>query len=963
MAGVGKSAIALTTAQCLKNGRTISAKSDSETTRDKPPRVTLVAEYFVSFREATTSSIESLFPTIAMQLANASPVAQVVIDDALKQTPTIADEFNDDQARALFIEPLCAVAAEHNLHKLVMVIDGVDEFVDKFARANQDVLYTVTSTLCDAMAKLPPNVRVLILSRPERGIAPVLNTSLVSVKQLHLPTAESRDDVRRFLSSNLEDYADHQLRQWKDWPDEQRFNDLCYLADGHFTCASVALRWIVSELNDADNLEVRRNEVFDDLRQAELTGLDELYGFVLAREILDRFGKPIQFRLNVIGYLLALREPIPNIGILSILIDTEPNRVLDVIQRIRSLLFEETEQITEQTVLRPHKSFVDFVVGNRDNRFPVNVAEGHHQLAEGCLRILLDPDKLHFNMTCIKGLVEESADLDVEPVIVADVNYACLAFLDHVLNAPTRTAFIPRLLRFLENQFLFWLEALDRNQVSKVAVRLRSLQNEMSSVQTDHPQHAQLTHIIDDVLKFFDCFGPDISSFTKHASIYFSAIPFAPASSPIANHYRARYPSALSSIIPDPNDNWDGIPSESSMRILVRSVATDGKHIFVNMGNRTVQCCDAKSGIELFSTSIKPDSNDADDCSNLECAFSPDGKFVAVGYHACRVWNVESGEEEEGIMMKVPSDDSVWSLSFSPDGNHIIAGCESGNIRVWSRTSGEIPISPFRGHTGPVNSVAYSPHGTHIVSASSLRDASARVWDISTGACIFTPPGYWRIAVFSPDGTQIATALEDTIQVWNALNPSSKSPHHSTFKAPSEAGIIFSLTYSSEGQFLVSGNEECILVWDILTGQNIATLTGHSGWVRGLTFFPDGKRLISLSQGNFDSTVHVWDVESLFNGQRSEADNSQWNRWHGWILNADRQWLFRPPRYASGSMSFRHPRNTITSAICLSTPSFSPIAYDEEWKRLGESLMHHARTNLLDPHALLQTSYQETFSV
>ena len=346
LAGVGKSAIAPTAAQCLKDGRALSAKSGSEATRNDTPKATLVAEYFVSFRDTSTSSIESLFPTIAMQLARTFPVAQVVFDDTLKRTPTIADEFNLEQARRLFVEPLCAIA-ERKPNKIVIVIDGVDEFVGKFAHTKQEALYDVTSTLCDVMSQLPSNVKVLIFSRRERGIATVLDTPLVHVRQLPLPTDHSRGDVTRFLESSLKEYAESPLRQWQDWPSERRFNDLCYLADGHFTCASVAFRWIVSELDRAEDLNVRRNEVFDDLQRADLSGLDELYGFVLAREILNESGEPIRFRLDVVNCLVILQEPVPSIGVLSVLLGVETHRVLDVIQQTRSLLFEKTEPITE----------------------------------------------------------------------------------------------------------------------------------------------------------------------------------------------------------------------------------------------------------------------------------------------------------------------------------------------------------------------------------------------------------------------------------------------------------------------------------------------------------------------------------------------------------------------------------------------------------------------------------------
>ena len=39
----------------------------------------------------------------------------------------------------------------------------------------------------------------------------------------------------------------------------------------------------------------------------------------------------------------------------------------------------------------------------------------------------------------------------------------------------------------------------------------------------------------------------------------------------------------------------------------------------------------------------------------------------------------------------------------------------------------------------------------------------------------------------------------------------------------------------------------------------LATLKGHRGWVWGLAFSPDGRR---LATGSLDSTVKLWDVET-----------------------------------------------------------------------------------------------------
>ena len=50
--------------------------------------------------------------------------------------------------------------------------------------------------------------------------------------------------------------------------------------------------------------------------------------------------------------------------------------------------------------------------------------------------------------------------------------------------------------------------------------------------------------------------------------------------------------------------------------------------------------------------------------------FSQDGKLVALGGQALRLWNVETGEIVQSFDIK------VCSLALSPDGTCIAAGCE-----------------------------------------------------------------------------------------------------------------------------------------------------------------------------------------------------------------------------------------------------------------------------------------------
>jgi WD40 repeat protein len=51
-------------------------------------------------------------------------------------------------------------------------------------------------------------------------------------------------------------------------------------------------------------------------------------------------------------------------------------------------------------------------------------------------------------------------------------------------------------------------------------------------------------------------------------------------------------------------------------------------------------------------------------------------------------------------------------------------------------------------------------------------------------------------------------------------------------------------------------------LWDVFTGQELARLEGHRGWVTYLAFAPDGK---TLASGSADNTVLIWDTRAFAN--------------------------------------------------------------------------------------------------
>jgi WD40 repeat protein len=323
--------------------------------------------------------------------------------------------------------------------------------------------------------------------------------------------------------------------------------------------------------------------------------------------------------------------------------------------------------------------------------------------------------------------------------------------------------------------------------------------------------------------------------------------------------------------------------------------------------------------------------------------FSLDGKLVATGGQALRLWNMQTGKEVECF------DIDVYSLALSPDGTCIAAGCAgsgvdgeaSYNIRVINielaakiphpyvppaggsimLLKGEAWPSPFKGHKDHVCSIAYSPDGKQIASSSGDGPGTVRVWDVSTGSrrtFRTTNFNYVPIVAYSPDGTQIAADL-------TLINLSTGRLTHL------EVNFVFSSAFSADGRYLASGTPfpSAFQIWDTSTRQAIVQLVGHSGDVRSVAFFPDGKQIMSASK---DGTFRVWDIELL--EEKGEMDGWQVDRDRDdncWIVGPDGEYLFWT------SLPFRHARNTLVIGECPKI-DFSNFVHGDEWVKCREPL-------------------------
>ena len=193
---------------------------------------------------------------------------------------------------------------------------------------------------------------------------------------------------------------------------------------------------------------------------------------------------------------------------------------------------------------------------------------------------------------------------------------------------------------------------------------------------------------------------------------------------------------------------------------------------------------------------------------------------------------------------------------------------ENGAVYVWDVACGQMQHI-FRGkHTDAIYYVRFSPDGTRLISRGA--DLSNRVWDVVCGKEIVEFEGFKELThfspiVFSPCGNLIAGVSGDRILVWDIEQCEARMIMHTPLTPDDEIPMVDPIEISPCGQYLAYGEvwqqgleKVPVRLWDICTGENIATFLGHPTDIQCLAFSPDSTLLAS---GSFDHTILLWDLK------------------------------------------------------------------------------------------------------
>ena len=249
-----------------------------------------------------------------------------------------------------------------------------------------------------------------------------------------------------------------------------------------------------------------------------------------------------------------------------------------------------------------------------------------------------------------------------------------------------------------------------------------------------------------------------------------------------------------------------------------------------------------------------------------------------------QIWDLSTGTEKRRIEFQKKV---VSPIALSPDSRLLAVGTGGPDpgIAIWDIAKDRLATS-LKTHGECVESLEFSPDGKLLVSSGT--DGVVRIRDVATWRTLrkLTLKSDSTIFAMSPSKEDRIVAIaqwDDAIVLWNY------DSGERVRKFVRQPQPVESMVFSPDGRMLITGaswltrippgqperagaraRERQVLVWDVHTGQVLASVPSHVGDVRGLACSPTGSVFATADFSTGALRLWTYHGEGAINGQETK---------------------------------------------------------------------------------------------
>ena len=239
-----------------------------------------------------------------------------------------------------------------------------------------------------------------------------------------------------------------------------------------------------------------------------------------------------------------------------------------------------------------------------------------------------------------------------------------------------------------------------------------------------------------------------------------------------------------------------------------------------------------------------------------DASFSPDGDLVATGAQSGNLRLFRTSDHK--MLQSHPLGSAVTTLAFGPEtvttaaaapSGMLAAGTRDGRVVLYDIATGR-PLQTLPA-AASVLDVVFADGGRVVLTGDAANNL--KIWDSSTGKLLNTIPGKHPVQTIavSYDGS-----LAATVQTGDPVVRVYAIPSGGLVGTPTQTGEATDVAFSPDGKYLATTGRRNGYVWETTTWSQLHLLVGHEAAINDVAFSADDR----IATSSIDTSVRVWDA-------------------------------------------------------------------------------------------------------